>query len=1035
VKILLSTNGGNNFNTVLIASTANDGSQIVDLPNLPTSQARIKVESVGNVFFDLSNVNFTIVNNSIVNDPGSFSATTISSSQIDLSFTPNASNNNVVIVWNLTGTFTVPSGPPPAIGQSFAGGILLYNGTSSPFNHTGLSTATTYYYKAFSYSGTGYSPGLTANARTVYNTPYAQSFDDPAYPPIDWSLFNAGTGNNWERTTYEPYAGAGAMYYSFNVTQPANAWAFTPGFTLQGGRRYYVSFYQKVLLSSFPEKLKVTVGNAPEVAAQTSTIWDNAGGSNLSNTTYELRTTEFNCTATGIYYFAFNCYSDADMRILLVDEISITPQLDVDLSLNQFYQFSGLPIPRPGENFCKYNVSLNESSDNYLIELSSESSVAKSSDENYTVVLPVEESMLFRELLSNIDIKADVTNIGMYASSFILNWYVDGISQTQYNGPTIDPDSTNVVNLIYSPSVRGTFNTAGLVFATDDGNFNNNVNSFRMRVYPDQYSRTIYDRGDNNIDDYFGWNNLTTSMKAGVRFTADSTIKLAGVDFIYRTEAVTSGQIVVQVRAAGSSPDAPGAVLYSKVYNTTAYFPSGNVGDYIHFAFGDDAPTIAAGLDYWIIIKMPTGILFPGGTHGSGFTSGRSYYEQSPDTTLWSPLVIASAEHAWIMRSVNVAGTLSTFQLSVSITDGWNMVSVPGINPDGQGVNIWWPGKDPAAAVYKYGSTGYTTVTIAQPTEGYWMKNSGAQTYNTGDEWPAGGIQIVPHDPINALAGWNLIGGYENIIQTSGLTTTPPGLIVPNSIYKYGTTGYTNATQFEPGYGYWIKLTGDGQIIIPDALTKESGEVVNFFNDAWGKIIITDNADRSYILYAVNSEVDLDQYELPPVPPAGMFDIRFGSGRIAEDLNSSIQSILMSGIQHPVKIRVENIDIRLLDETGKEVNVSIKSGEEITIRDATINKLMVSTELIPAKYALEQNYPNPFNPCTVIEFSLPEDVSNVKLSIYNALGEKVAELINASLTAGNYQYQWNAKNVATGMYIYELRTDKFISIKKMILLK
>ena len=115
--------------------------------------------------------------------------------------------------------------------------------------------------------------------------------------------------------------------------------------------------------------------------------------------------------------------------------------------------------------------------------------------------------------------------------------------------------------------------------------------------------------------------------------------------------------------------------------------------------------------------------------------------------------------------------------------------------------------------------------------------------------------------------------------------------------------------------------------------------------------------------------------------------------------------------------------------------VNLKSGEDVVISDATIQKLMVTGELIPAVYALEQNYPNPFNPSTTIEFSLPEDVSNVKLSIYNALGEKVAEMVNTSLTAGKYQYQWNAKNVATGMYIYELRTDKFVAVKKMILIK
>ena len=167
-----------------------------------------------------------------------------------------------------------------------------------------------------------------------------------------------------------------------------------------------------------------------------------------------------------------------------------------------------------------------------------------------------------------------------------------------------------------------------------------------------------------------------------------------------------------------------------------------------------------------------------------------------------------------------------------------------------------------------------------------------------------------------------------------------------------------------------------------------------------------------------------------------MFDIRFSSGRIAEDINSSMQTIDMSGVTYPLTVRVEGMDMRLMDETGKTINVNLKSGEDVVISDATIKKLVVSGgESIPTVYALEQNYPNPFNPSTTIEFSLPEDVSNVKLSIYNALGEKVAELVNSSLTAGKYQYQWNAKNVATGMYIYELRTDKFVSIKKMILLK
>ena len=374
----------------------------------------------------------------------------------------------------------------------------------------------------------------------------------------------------------------------------------------------------------------------------------------------------------------------------------------------------------------------------------------------------------------------------------------------------------------------------------------------------------------------------------------------------------------------------------------------------------------------------------------------------------------------------------ATFQLTVSLLAGWNMVSIPGLHPVNQNVTTWWSGKDPAAGVFKY-SGSYQMVTTTELRTGYWMKNLVNQTYSTGDEWPASGILAVAQDAINGNAGWNLIGGYEYNAAVSGITTTPPGL-QDSPVYGYN-GGYQMVDYLVPGYGYWIKLSGNGLINLPGQTFKGSSDITKHIKQDWGMIIIIDAEGRSYSLYAVKGEVDLNNYELPPTPPAGMFDIRFSSGRIAEVLNSAIKTIEMSGVTYPLTVRVEGMDIRLMDETGKNVNVNLKSGEDVVISDATIQKLMVSGELIPAEYALEQNYPNPFNPSTVIEFSLPENVGNVKLSIYNTLGEKIAELVNTALTAGKYQYQWNAQNVATGMYIYELRTDKFVSVKKMVLLR
>jgi hypothetical protein len=372
----------------------------------------------------------------------------------------------------------------------------------------------------------------------------------------------------------------------------------------------------------------------------------------------------------------------------------------------------------------------------------------------------------------------------------------------------------------------------------------------------------------------------------------------------------------------------------------------------------------------------------------------------------------------------------STFSLSVNIINGWNVVSVPGINPDGMDIDTWWLDRNNSSSVFKFNDN-YFPVTTTTPGEGYWMKHSGASIYNTGDEWPAGGILKVPHNPIDATTGWNLIGGYENYVSTAGITTNPPSLI-GGPVYKFSGR-YQVTTTLRPGYGYWIKLTGSGQIILPETLSKESDSTDWFLKD-WGRIFLQDATGINYTLYAVNGKVDLSQYELPPAPPEGMFDIRFSSGRIAEDLNE-IKSIEMSGVTYPVTIKPDGIDIRLQDETGKSLNAELRDGEDIIIDNPVINKLFVVRKQIPSLYSLEQNYPNPFNSTTVIEFSLPENVSNLKLSIYNALGEKVAELVNKALTAGKYQYQWNAQNVATGIYIYELRTNNFVSVKKMLLMK
>ena len=85
-------------------------------------------------------------------------------------------------------------------------------------------------------------------------------------------------------------------------------------------------------------------------------------------------------------------------------------------------------------------------------------------------------------------------------------------------------------------------------------------------------------------------------------------------------------------------------------------------------------------------------------------------------------------------------------------------------------------------------------------------------------------------------------------------------------------------------------------------------------------------------------------------------------------------------------------------------------------------------------FILEQNYPNPFNPSTVIKYAVAEK-QYVSLKVYDVLGNEVEALVNEEKEAGNYEVEFNANYLSSGIYYYTIVTDNFVQTKKMILLK
>jgi uncharacterized Ntn-hydrolase superfamily protein len=90
--------------------------------------------------------------------------------------------------------------------------------------------------------------------------------------------------------------------------------------------------------------------------------------------------------------------------------------------------------------------------------------------------------------------------------------------------------------------------------------------------------------------------------------------------------------------------------------------------------------------------------------------------------------------------------------------------------------------------------------------------------------------------------------------------------------------------------------------------------------------------------------------------------------------------------------------------------------------------------IFPESYALYQNYPNPFNPKTIITFDIAK-LTNVKLAVYDVTGSEVAVLAENMFHRGRYSVDFDASNLASGIYLYQLRADDFIDTKKMIVVK
>ncbi len=142
------------------------------------------------------------------------------------------------------------------------------------------------------------------------------------------------------------------------------------------------------------------------------------------------------------------------------------------------------------------------------------------------------------------------------------------------------------------------------------------------------------------------------------------------------------------------------------------------------------------------------------------------------------------------------------------VNSQWNIISVPTVVGD-YSKSVLFPTATSAAFSF---SNGYVQSDTLENGKGYWLKFDSSQVLSLGDS-------ILINDTIEVKTGWNLIGTIGTSVETSSIETLPPG-ILSSGFFGYN-IGYTSKTVLEPGKGYWVKVSQDGQLVLTSTFTSK----------------------------------------------------------------------------------------------------------------------------------------------------------------------------------------------------------------------
>ena len=349
------------------------------------------------------------------------------------------------------------------------------------------------------------------------------------------------------------------------------------------------------------------------------------------------------------------------------------------------------------------------------------------------------------------------------------------------------------------------------------------------------------------------------------------------------------------------------------------------------------------------------------------------------------------------------------------------------------------------------GETPLSSIYFIDDNNGFAVGESGSimRTTNGGNNWYEQ-TTLTVYDLrdvyfINLNTGW-IVGHYLGLPHVPAIFKTTNGGQTWN-VQTFGVDEFLSSISFADEFNGWAVGGDNFQSIIlhtsdgGENWTYQNSPTNNYLskvffenNRGWavgtnGTVITTGNTvpvelisfsasvsgNNVNLVWKTATEINNSGFEIYRSISAGVFDnISFvqGQGTTTEEtVYSYNDNNLNSGIY---SYRLAQIDFDGIKHESRIISVDVVTQ--------------------PVNFILEQNYPNPFNPSTTINYSIPS-AGNVKIAVFNSLGQEVATIVDKYEEAGNYLISFNGTALSSGIYYYKLIAGNFVQTKKMILLK